>query len=36
MPNLTAAMVHAGWSTRKIEKVIGGNWMRVFKEVWGA
>lgn len=36
MPNLTAAMVHAGWPTRKIEKVIGGNWMRVFKEVWGA
>jgi membrane dipeptidase len=36
MPNLTAAMVHAGWSTRKIEKVIGGNWMRVFKDVWGA
>jgi membrane dipeptidase len=36
MPNLTAAMVHAGWSTSKIEKVIGGNWLRVFKEVWGA
>jgi membrane dipeptidase len=36
MPNLTAEMEHAGWSTCKIEKVIGGNWLRVFKDVWGA
>jgi membrane dipeptidase len=36
MPNLTDAMAHAGWSSRKIEKVIGGNWLRVFKDVWGA
>jgi len=36
MPNLTDAMVHAGWAARKIEKVIGGNWLRVFKDVWGA
>lgn len=36
MPNLTAAMVHAGWPAAKIEKVIGGNWLRVFKDVWGA
>jgi membrane dipeptidase len=36
MPNLTQAMVDAGWPASKIEKVIGGNWLRVFKEVWGA
>jgi membrane dipeptidase len=35
MPNLTAAMVHAGWPASKVEKVVGGNWMRVFKQVWG-
>jgi hypothetical protein len=32
MPDLT----HAGWSASKIENVIGGNWLRVFKDVWGA
>ncbi|MDZ5461847.1 membrane dipeptidase, partial [Azohydromonas lata] len=36
MPNLTAAMKRAGWSDRRVEKVIGANWLRVFKDVWGA
>jgi membrane dipeptidase len=36
MPNLTAAMEKAGWSESRIEKVIGGNWLRVFADVWGA
>jgi membrane dipeptidase len=35
-PNLTAAMEKAGWPAAKIEKIIGGNWFKVFKEVWGA
>ncbi|WP_193336393.1 dipeptidase [Devosia beringensis] len=35
-PNLTAAMEAAGWSTEKIQKTIGGNWLRTFKTVWGA
>jgi membrane dipeptidase len=34
-PNLTAAMQRAGWSEARIGKLIGGNWLRVFKEVWG-
>ncbi|MDQ7746632.1 dipeptidase [Hydrogenophaga pseudoflava] len=34
MPNLTAAMERAGWPAAKITKVIGGNWLRVFGEVW--
>lgn len=34
--NLTAAMARAGWSEGRIEKIIGGNWMRVFRDVWGA
>ena len=35
-PNLTAAMQRAGWPQDKIRKVIGENWLRVLKEVWGA
>lgn len=34
-PNLTAAMEQAGWPAEKIRKVIGGNWLRTFKTVWG-
>jgi membrane dipeptidase len=34
-PNLTAAMIKAGWSEEKIRKVMGENWVRVLKEVWG-
>jgi membrane dipeptidase len=33
-PNLTAAMQKAGWGERKIQKVLGENWLRVFGEVW--
>jgi len=35
-PNLTAAMEKAGWTEGRIRKVMGANWVRVFKEVWGA
>lgn len=35
-PNLTAAMEKAGWSAARIEKIIGGNWLRTFRTVWGA
>ena len=35
-PNLAMAMERAGWSEARIVKIIGGNWMRVFKDVWGA
>jgi membrane dipeptidase len=36
MPNLTTEMERAGWPVGKIEKIIGGNWLRVFQDVWGA
>ena len=32
--NLTAAMEKAGWTERRIRKVLGENWLRVFGEVW--
>ncbi|MEL0019103.1 MAG: dipeptidase [Rickettsiales bacterium] len=35
-PNLTAAMERAGWPEGRIRKVMGENWLRVLKEVWGA
>jgi membrane dipeptidase len=35
-PNLTSAMAQRGWSTARIEKVMGGNWLQLLKDVWGA
>jgi membrane dipeptidase len=35
-PNLTAAMERAGWSDTRIRKIMGENWVRVFRDVWGA
>jgi membrane dipeptidase len=36
MPNLTAAMEKRGWKEPRIRKVMGENWMRLLKDVWGA
>ena len=36
MPNLTAAMQRRGWGEARIRKVIGANWVRLLREVWGA
>lgn len=33
-PNLTAAMVRAGWSEKRIAKIMGENWLRILGEVW--
>ena len=33
-PNLTAAMERRGWDTGRIERILGGNWLRLFREVW--
>jgi membrane dipeptidase len=35
-PNLAAAMERSGWKASRIEKVLGRNWLRVFREVWRA
>jgi membrane dipeptidase len=34
-PNLTAAMQKRGWKEPRIRKVMGENWVRLLKEVWG-
>jgi membrane dipeptidase len=36
MPNLTAAMEKRGWKEGRIRKVMGENWVRLLKDVWGA
>ncbi|HAA91580.1 MAG TPA: peptidase M19 [Rhodospirillaceae bacterium] len=33
--NLTAAMERAGWREPRIRKVMGENWLRALKDVWG-
>ena len=35
-PNLTEALLRRGMSERQVRKIMGENWMRVLKEVWGA
>ena len=35
-PNLTDAMLRAGWSETRVRKVMGENWVAKLKEVWGA
>ena len=34
-PNLTRTMEKAGWSEKKICKIMGTNWVRILREVWG-
>ena len=33
--NITRGLMARGYTDEDIVKIIGGNWMRVFKEVWG-
>lgn len=33
--NLTAAMERRGWPEARIRKVLGENWLRMLREVWG-
>jgi membrane dipeptidase len=34
LPNLATHMLRRGYSEEDVHKVLGGNWLRVFKEVW--
>lgn len=34
LPNLTLAMQRAGWSEQRIRRIMGGNWSRLFSNVW--
>ena len=35
-PNLAEALLRRGYSTADTVKILGGNWMRIFTEVWQA
>ncbi|CAN5519571.1 dipeptidase [soil metagenome] len=35
LPNLTRRLLERGYSEEDAKKVLGGNWLRVFQEVWG-
>lgn len=36
MPNLTEGLVSRGYNDDQIMKILGGNFMRLFRDVWGA
>lgn len=33
--HLTAGLLQAGFHAPEVQKILGGNWMRVFRDVWG-
>ena len=35
LPNLTARLLARGYTPEDVRKLIGGNWLRVFRKVWG-
>ena len=35
MPNFTMGLVARGYSDKEIKGILGGNWVRLFKRVWG-
>jgi membrane dipeptidase len=36
MPNFTMGLVARGYSDQEIKGILGGNWVRLFKKVWGS
>lgn len=36
MPNLAGALLDRGYGHGDVEKILGGNWLRLLREVWGA
>ncbi|NEV02569.1 dipeptidase [Bradyrhizobium uaiense] len=36
MMNLTEALLKRGYDAEDVKKILGGNWLRVCREVWGA
>ncbi|MGQ0571909.1 MAG: dipeptidase [Armatimonadota bacterium] len=36
LPNLTSALIDLGFSDAELLDILGGNWLRVFRTVWGS
>lgn len=35
LPNVIRGLAERGWTPEEIRKVMGGNWLRVYQQVWG-
>ncbi|MBL8268539.1 dipeptidase [Steroidobacter sp.] len=35
LPNVTRGLLSRGWTTTEVHKVLGGNWLRVYRQIWG-
>jgi len=35
LPNVTQGLLQRGWSVTELRQVLGGNWLRVYENVWG-
>ena len=35
LPNLIEGLKGRGWTETELDKLLGGNWLRVYKDVWG-
>ena len=35
-PSLAAALANRGYQPKDVKKILGGNWLRLFRQVWGA
>jgi membrane dipeptidase len=36
LPNLTAGLLRRGYAAADVHKILGGNWVRVYRAVWGS
>ena len=36
LPNVTTALLERGWTTAELRKLLGENWLRVYRAAWGA
>lgn len=36
LPNVIAGLEQRGWPASDLDKLLGGNWLRVYERVWGA
>jgi membrane dipeptidase len=36
LPNLTAGLLRRGYAAADVHKILGGNWLRVYRAVWGS
>ncbi|PSL00334.1 membrane dipeptidase [Murinocardiopsis flavida] len=36
IPNIAAGLRGRGYGTEEVDKIMGGNWMRLYRDVWGA